>query len=531
VSGGTLLPEGWQAWPEPRKVELRDRMRLVRFHRVYYADPIAFTHDCIAWPDGQGPTAYQDEVISDLYTYGREAVRGPHGIGKTTIAALVLLHFSLTRDLFTDWKAPTTASNWRQLKHYLWPEVHKWARLLNWDLIGREPLREGRELQDMALDLHTGEAFAVASDKPAGIEGAHADELLYIYDEAKTVRDETFDASEGAFSGAGSDTVSKAFALGMSTPGEPVGRFYDIHTRKAGYEDWHVRHVTLDEAIEAGRISSAWAEQRKRQWGINSQLYQNRVLGEFHSSDENTVIPLEWIEAAIERWKSEAVQRISDGTWFMPDEVLPSFTAVGADIGGGEEGGDQSVLALRYGSIVAEIRKHPRGDTMETTGRIAGVLRRFERVGYAVVDGIGLGGGPVSRLRELRKAGDLRQEIRSFIASGKSDRTDATGELGFANLRAEAWWALREMLDPDTNPTTALPPDDEMIGDLTAPHWSVTSASKILIESKADIHKRIGRSTDVGDAVVMALWPGASTAARVLSPAKSSRRIPRRGGR
>ena len=47
-------------------------------------------------------------------------------------------------------------------------------------------------------------------------------------------------------------------------------------------------------------------------------------------------------------------------------------------------------------------------------------------------------------------------------------------------------------------------PDDDLLGDLCAPKWRLMSGGKILIESKDDIRKRIGRSTDVGDAVVYA---------------------------
>ena len=50
-----------------------------------------------------------------------------------------------------------------------------------------------------------------------------------------------------------------------------------------------------------------------------------------------------------------------------------------------------------------------------------------------------------------------------------------------------------------------------MTGDLTAPHWRVVSGGKIQIESKDDIKKRLGRSTDDGDAVVMAFFPKGPT--------------------
>ena len=52
-----------------------------------------------------------------------------------------------------------------------------------------------------------------------------------------------------------------------------------------------------------------------------------------------------------------------------------------------------------------------------------------------------------------------------------------------------------------------MPHDPDLRADLCAPTWSLGS-SGILIESKEDIRKRIGRSTDKGDAVVMALAQG-----------------------
>lgn len=69
---------------------------------------------------------------------------------------------------------------------------------------------------------------------------------------------------------------------------------------------------------------------------------------------------------------------------------------------------------------------------------------------------------------------------------------------------------MREYLDPANDSKVALPPDDVTDGkltqDLTEPHWGYDSRGKILIESKKEIRKRIGRSTDYGDAVIQAFW-------------------------
>lgn len=80
------------------------------------------------------------------------------------------------------------------------------------------------------------------------------------------------------------------------------------------------------------------------------------------------------------------------------------------------------------------------------------------------------------------------------------------------------WWHLREALDPAYEARLALPPDDLLVGDLTAPHWRVTSSGRIQVESKDDIKKHLGRSTDDGDAVMQALWGGVETEAAAIQP-------------
>ena len=454
----------------------------------YYGDPLGFAADCIDWR-GEGLTAYQQEIIGSLSAKKRLAVRGPHGLGKSTVAAVTLLWFALTSDAAgADWKAITTAGSWRQLTNYLWPEIHKWAGRIRWEKVRDKPLSRA-ELLNLNLHLSHGSATAAACSNPALIEGAHADRLLFIYDESKAIPAGTFDACEGAFSGTG-----EALALAMSTPGDPSGRFYDIHARRAGYEDWHARHVTLDEAIASGRISAAWAEQRRKQWGEESAAYANRVLGNFHAGDEDTVIPLRWIEAANERWLG----------W---DEAgrpaLPGPHTAGVDVA--RSGEDSTVIAIRRGPVLVELRRSTKEDTMQTTGRVKGHLDTDPQ-STAMVDVIGIGAGVLDRLREM----GCRAE--AFNASAGTKNTDVTGELGFTNTRSAAWWLMRELLDPSRDPDTALPVDDLLLGDLTAPKWKILSGGKIQVESKDDIRKRIGRSTDAGDAAIQSYWDEHSSA-------------------
>jgi len=438
----------------------------------YYNNPVQWAIDKL----GVTPYGYQSEAMSLLPEYHRVCVRGPHGLGKTGMASWLVLWFADTRERAgVDWKVVTTASVWRQLEKYLWPEIHKWAPRLGLD--------QKTGLLTLALNQRFGQAFPVASDDEANIEGAHATEILYIIDEGKNVPAETFDAIEGALSS------GQAYAFCMSTPGAPAGRFYEIQTRKPGTEDWKVMHVTKDMAIAAGAMNADWAEQRAKQWGENDPRYKNRVLGEFSTVDETVVIPLEWVEAANERWLAW-----QDKLATIPGADLPPFDVLSVDVA--RSGDDLTTLAYRHKWFIDELEYEEKTDTALLSGKVARTLKKYG--GRAVVDVIGIGAGVVDNVRAQGCVVD------AFNSSSRSDLLDTSGELGFVNRRAAAWWGLRELLDPDRGAPVALPPDDELTGDLTAPKWWEVAGGKIQVEGKADIKKRIGRSPDRGDAVVMA---------------------------
>ncbi len=452
----------------------------------YVHDPLGFVERAVKFKPGGGLAAYQAEIIADLPKHKRMAIRGPRGLGKSALVSLIVLWFALTRDAAgIDWKIGTTAGSWAQLSEYLWPEISKWSNNLDWAAIGREPFHPRGELMTTKLRLRNGLALAASPERPDVIEGLHADAVLVVIDEAKIVTPGIFDSIEGAFSGAGEGSDLEAYALAFSTPGEPAGRFYDIHTRKPGLEDWHVRHVTLDEAIAAGRMTRSWADQRKKLWGENSALYQNHVLGEFCADDEDAVIPLRWVEAAFDRWR--AWER--DG---KPDQ--DGIRTAGVDVA--RSGQDKSGVAVRHGNVITRIVTWAKADTMETTGKTRAIMEAEPGV-TAIVDVIGIGAGVYDRLRE--------QGVRAdpFNAGRKTARRDKTGQFGFFNMRSWGWWNLREALEMPGS-EVALPPDDELAGDLTAMHWKVTSDGKIQVESKDDVRKRIGRSTDCGDMVMQA---------------------------
>ncbi len=463
--------------PPIRKKVLRDNC---------WDDPVRFAREYIVWDkeeDGLAP--YQNEILSSLIRRRRVCVRACHGAGKSMLMAVAVLWFACTRDGVTDWKIPTTASVWRQLNKFLWPEIHKISRKLNFEKMGMAKWSK-EQLMGTSLRLTTGEAFALASSNSELIEGAHASQILYVFDESKAIPNDTWSSAEGAMS-----TGTGAYWLSASTPGDTSGTFYDIHQRKPGYEDWLARHITLVEAIDAGRISGEWAEQRGRQWGRGSALYLNRVLGEFASDDASSTIPLSWVEAANNRWYSmeEHFQR-------------SAWTSLGVDVA--RFGADSSVLSFCYGDLgIGRQEALPKGDAVDVASRVISEMHSNPG-GKTTIDVIGIGAGVYDIVRSA-----FPDRTYAFNGATSTTERDISGEWTFPNTRSAAWWKMRERLDPSISPIICLPPDESLTADLVAPTYKYIGKD-IRLEVKEEVAKRIGRSTDFADSAIISLWTEAS---------------------
>jgi hypothetical protein len=196
------------------------------------------------------------------------------------------------------------------------------------------------------------------------------------------------------------------------------------------------------------------------------------------------VIPGDWVRLAQKRWRERG----------RPDVLC---SCLGVDVARG--GIAKTVLAKRYANWVAPLKKYPGKATPNGPSVAALVQAEIEGEEIVQIDAIGVGTSPYDILRENGV------NVKPVISSEGSKQTDRTKKLKFRNLRAEMWWKFREALDPANGDDLMLPDDPELLADLCAPKWKLSTAG-ILIESKDEIVERIGRSPDCGDAVVMACW-------------------------
>ena len=113
-------------------------------------------------------------------------------------------------------------------------------------------------------------------------------------------------------------------------------------------------------------------------------------------------------------------------------------------------------------------------------------LVRLHQADTVFVDGGGVGGGVVDRLRQLHV---------DCIEVNFGNRAE---DIRYNNKRAEMWGSMREWLETGTFPN-----DRELIDDLIGVEYGFTPTNKIQLEKKEDMKKRGLASPDMADALAM----------------------------
>jgi phage terminase large subunit len=435
---------------------------IARFAR----DPRAFVREVL---DAE-PDPWQGEAL-DAVAQGqtRLSIRSGHGVGKSTFAAWLLIWFACCH---YPQKSVVTAPTAPQLWDALWAELLKWFRKLPQSWQDLWTITSDR----VELKARPEEAFISArtssKDRPEAIQGIHSAWVLLVIDEASGVPEEVYEAGRGSMS------TPNAITVLLGNPTRSSGTFYRTHN--AEKHRWWTRRVS---SADSSRVDPGFVEEIAESYGIESNAYRVRILGEFPLQDGDTLIGAGLVE--------EAMRRVVEVP-LHADEIW------GLDVA--RFGQDASALVKRRGFVVREPPRRWRG--LDTMGLVGAVVNEWEalepawRPSLIVVDVIGVGSGVADRLHEL-KLPTLGLNVAESPSTG----------LRYMRLRDELWDRTKQWLETRQ---VSLPLDDRLRDDLVGPTYGFTSDGKLRVESKDEAKKRGLPSPDSADALHLTHVPGAA---------------------
>ncbi len=333
------------------------------------------------------------------------SVASGHGIGKSSIMALILLWF-LTN--YENSQIPCTAPTVNQMYDVLWKEISLWHSRMP------ENFRNNIEVQSSYVRVKSSpmswfaRAATARKENPEALAGVHSDNTMLMADEASAIPEEIFITGEGAL------TNKNAFFLMFSNYTRLNGYFHRSQINE--FDEWQTLQFS---SVDSPIVEKGFIERMARR-GEDSNEYRVRVLGKPPKADEEIkgYVPL--------------LQK-SDLRFTLMDE-LTKPVVLGIDPSG--EGRNKSAFVVRD-----SFRAVPCGvyRDMKAPAMAQHTLMLMEKYKIApenvIVDGFGVG---MELINEFQK---LRLPIMGVLVGNPADDPQR-----FVNKKAEMYWRLREWI-------------------------------------------------------------------------------------
>lgn len=452
----------------------------------------ALAADPVRWATERGLHLWsgQRQIIESVRDHAQTAVRSCHEIGKSFTAACAACWWI---DVHPPGEAfvVTTAPTDKQVRAVLWREINRLHTKLG--LSGRTNLTEWYIGKEMV-------AFGrkPADHDPAAFQGIHARYMLVILDEACGVPKELWDAA----STLGANVHARVLAIG--NPDDATGEFFDNCKPGSG---WNVLGIGYDQTpnftgepvpddLRELLISREWVEGRALKWGEESALFASKCKGEFPvGASPWIVVPLMHVQKCMY-------------LEYPPEGLLEGGIDVGA-------GSDRTVLTWRQGRRLLGQFAFVNSDPMASVGAL---VQKINELGIRKIkiDPIGVGWALAGRLRELSRVHNPTNpeacHNAEIIGVNFAELPDLGKEHLYLNKRAQVWWEVgREMSRLGLWSLDGL--DEDTLQELTTPLYEIMdSRGKIKIEPKEKVKKRLGRSPDGADSLLLAFFEATATA-------------------
>ena len=463
-------------------------------------DPLAFVLWMFPWKQSgtplenfAGPRKWQREILTTIashvranhgrvdYEMLRMAVASGRGIGKSALVSWLVIWMISTR---IGSSVIVSANSEAQLRSITWAEITKWLAMAmnsHWFEISATRVMPAAWLTDLvARDLKKGtrywsiEGRLWSAENPDAFAGLHNnDGVMVVFDESSGIPDPIWDVSQGFFT----ENTPHRFWFAFSNPRRNNGFFYECFNAKRDF--WETRQI---DARTVEDTAKQIYQQIIDEYGSDSYQAHVEVYGSFPSEGDDQFIPSGLVDEAMTR------PRVKD---------MGAPIVIGVDPA--RFGSDSTVIVIRQGREIVDIRRYRGDDTMTVVGHVIDAIEEYSPA-LVVIDEGGVGGGIVDRLKEQR------YKIRGVNFGNKS-----RNPLMWGNKRVEMWGAMKEWLR-----TASIPKERLLKADLTAPKVKPDSKGTLFLESKKDMKARGLASPDAADALAVTFaYPVAHREARV----------------
>lgn len=197
----------------------------------------------------------------------RISIVSGHGIGKSTLLALIILWFLFVHP---DCQIACTSPGKEQMYDVLWKELKKWIDKMPEQIKDMYVWETSHIRMKEAPETWFARAKTSSKENTEALAGVHADWVLMAVDEASGVEEPIFETMEGAL------TSGNVLVFLISNGTRSIGYFYDTHHKDS--ERW--QNYSFD-SEESPRVDQKYVNGIIAKYGSDSVQYDIRVKGKF----------------------------------------------------------------------------------------------------------------------------------------------------------------------------------------------------------------------------------------------------------
>lgn len=415
------------------------------------------------------------EILEAFLTNDRIAVKSGHSMGKDFISGMLTLWF-----LYCHRPAVviTTAPTARQVEKIVWGEISKYWKKHLGGVIHTKSI-------DIASDWYAIGFTTKETNQMVGkFQGFKGKNILVVVTEAQAVEDNVYEQIEGVLTA----PCSKLYLAGnpLRSEGTFYKAFQDARFKTFTFSCYESPNYLANKEVIPGMVGRAWVEDKEKQWGKTSPLFQGRVLGEFPTQSINSLISPQAVKKSVSNTPKKGYKVLGiDVARFGDDSIVYSLF----------EGGKQIAQEVEQGK-----------PTTQTEGKAINMIVNY-KPDYVIIDEGAMGAGVVDHLWEdkdkIKRMVDKNNvpvgefDIYAFNFGSKPNNDH------FADKGTEAYFQACQAIESGK---VQLMYDEELFAQLYSRRYIFTSRGRMKLESKADHKKRGLDSPDKADATVMALY-------------------------